>query len=53
LFFLLAHGALGNWDEIFFLGIAIVFTAFMGMSWWRSREFEIEEEEFFDEEDEQ
>lgn len=43
--FVLAHGGVGNWDEFFFLGIAIVFTAFMGISWWRSRDFETEWDE--------
>jgi hypothetical protein len=35
--FVLAHGALGNWDEIIFLGIAVIFLAMMGISWLRSR----------------
>jgi len=43
--FILAHGGLGSWDEFFFLGIAVVFTAFMGLSWWRSRDFEAELED--------
>lgn len=47
---LLAHGGLGNWDEFFFLGIALVFTAFMGISWWRSRDFEPEYDDYYDEE---
>lgn len=34
---LLAHGALGNWDEIVFLSIAAVFLIVMGISWIRSR----------------
>lgn len=34
---LLAHGALGNWDEIVFLSIAVVFLTVMGISWIRSR----------------
>jgi hypothetical protein len=33
----LAHGALGIWDEIIFLGIAVVFIVMMGISWFRSR----------------
>ena len=43
----LAHAGLGPYDEILYLGVAIIFTAFMGFSWWRSRNFEayIEEEE--------
>ncbi|MEO1286839.1 MAG: hypothetical protein AAFV93_03655 [Chloroflexota bacterium] len=42
---ILAHGSLGYWDEFFFLGIAIVFSIFMGISWWRSRQFEAELED--------
>lgn len=44
---LLAHAAFGPYDEILFLGVAIIFTMFMGISWWRSRNFEayLEEEE--------
>lgn len=34
---LLAHGALGSWDEIVFLSIAAVFLVVMGLSWIRSR----------------
>ncbi|MFO7321120.1 MAG: hypothetical protein DIU68_005295 [Chloroflexota bacterium] len=34
---LLAHGALGPFDEILFLGIAVIFLAMMGISWVRSR----------------
>lgn len=36
-FFILAHGALGIWDEVIFLGVAILFLVFMGISWVRSR----------------
>jgi len=35
---ILAHGALGPFDEIIFFGIALIFLAMMGMSWLRSRE---------------
>lgn len=34
---LLAHGALGIWDEVIFLSIAAVFIVMMGISWLRSR----------------
>lgn len=34
---ILAHGALGNWDEIIFIGVAAVFLVMMGISWIRSR----------------
>lgn len=36
----LAHGALGIWDEVIFLSIAAVFLVFMGISWVRSRTME-------------
>lgn len=34
---ILAHGALGNWDEVVFLSIAAIFLLMMGISWVRSR----------------
>jgi hypothetical protein len=34
---ILAHGALGNWDELIFIGVAAVFLVFMVISWIRSR----------------
>lgn len=40
---LLAHGALGWWDEILFAGVAIVFVAIMILSWLRSRALPPEE----------
>lgn len=44
---ILAHSALGPYDEILFIGVALIFTILMGVSWWRSRDFEayIEDEE--------
>lgn len=42
---LLAHGALGAWDEIIFVGVSAVFFVMMGVSWARSRAFEPELEE--------
>lgn len=35
--FILAHGSLGEWDEIVFLSIAAIFLIMMGISWVRSR----------------
>ena len=35
---ILAHGALGPFDEIIFLSIAVVFLAMMGISWVRSQQ---------------
>ncbi len=43
--FILAHGALGPFDEIIFLGIAIVFLGMMGMSWLRSQQLEADDPE--------
>jgi len=34
----LAHGALGPFDEIIFLGVGVVFLVLMGISWLRSRD---------------
>lgn len=38
-----AHGALGYWDELIFLGVGIGFLIMMGVSWFKSRNAEIEE----------
>lgn len=32
-----AHGALGWFDELIFLGVAVIFIVMMGISWFRSR----------------
>lgn len=37
---LLAHGALGYWDELIFVSIAAIFIVMMGVSWVRSRGIE-------------
>ena len=34
---ILAHGALGGWDELVFLGVAAIFLTMMGISWVKSR----------------
>ncbi len=34
---ILAHGSLGNWDEVIFLSVAAIFLIMMGISWVRSR----------------
>lgn len=34
---ILAHGALGAFDEIIFLGVGVVFLVMMGISWLKSR----------------
>lgn len=33
----LAHGALGPYDELILLGAAVIFLVFMGISWVKSR----------------
>lgn len=33
----LAHGALGPYDELIFLGISVIFLVMMGISWFTSR----------------
>jgi len=33
----LAHGALGNFDELIFLGVGVIFLVMMGISWVKSR----------------
>lgn len=42
---ILAHGALGAFDEIVFLGIALVFVGMMAFSWLRSQQLPAEDEE--------
>lgn len=42
---ILAHGALGGFDELIFLGIAVVFLGLMGVSWLKSRNMPEELEE--------
>jgi hypothetical protein len=39
---ILAHGALGAFDELIFLAVAVVFLAMMGVSWFRSKDLEPE-----------
>ena len=42
---ILAHGALGPYDEIIFIGIAVIFLGMMGLSWLRSQALEDDEYE--------
>ena len=35
---LLAHGALGWWDDLIFLGIIVLFVGMMIVSWFTSRD---------------
>jgi len=34
---IVAHGALGIFDELLFIGVAVTFLVMMGISWWMSR----------------
>ena len=34
---IVAHGALGSWDEVIYISIAAIFVGFMVVSWFRSR----------------
>lgn len=45
---LLAHGALGPYDEIVFISIALVFIAMMTVSWFRSQQLEDDDLEMND-----
>ena len=40
---ILAHGALGPFDEIIFISVAVIFLGMMGVSWLRSQELEGDE----------
>jgi hypothetical protein len=46
--FILAHGALGIWDEAIFISIASIFLVMMAISWVRSRVAEPDELESVD-----
>ncbi len=41
----LAHGALGAFDELLFLAVAVVFVALMVTAWIRSRNSALDEDE--------
>ena len=41
---LLAHGALGGYDELVYAGVAVIFVVMMGISWVRSQNLELEDE---------
>ena len=40
---ILAHGALGYWDDLIFLAIIIIFLSMMGISWFRSRTIDLDD----------
>lgn len=37
MFPILAHGVLGPYDELIFLGIVVIFAVMMAVSWFQSR----------------
>lgn len=39
---ILAHGALGNFDEVIMLSVAVILIVMMGISWVKSRMTEVE-----------
>ena len=49
---ILAHGGLGGWDELIFLGVGVIFIAMMGIAWVKARnaQFEYDDEEPAEEE---
>ena len=42
---ILAHGVLGDYDELIFLAVAVVFVALMAFAWFRSRNSVPDEDE--------
>lgn len=40
---ILAHGSLGSFDELIFLGIGVIFLGMMVLSWLRSRNMPVNE----------
>jgi len=46
---LLAHGALGWYDELVFLGVVVIFLGMMFVSWFRSRGEDYEESDLMPE----
>jgi hypothetical protein len=39
---IMAHGALGAFDEVIFIAVGVTFAALMIVAWWRSRGDNIE-----------
>jgi hypothetical protein len=42
---LIAHGALGQYDELIYLGIAAIFVTMMGVSWFQTRMSEYDDDQ--------
>lgn len=45
----LAHGALGWYDELVFLGVVVIFLGMMFVSWFRSRGDDFEDQDLMPE----
>ncbi len=43
--FILAHGALGPYDELIYLGVASIFIVMMGISWFQTRMSEYDDDQ--------
>lgn len=41
----LAHGALGWYDELIYLGVAVIFLTMMGVSWFQTRMTEYDDDQ--------
>jgi len=41
----LAHGALGPYDELIYLGIGVIFVVMMGVSWFQTRMTEYDDDQ--------
>jgi hypothetical protein len=42
---ILAHGALGEFDEVIFIGIIVIFLVMVFFAWFRSRSMNYEEQD--------
>ena len=42
---ILAHGALGAFDELIYVSIAVLFVVIMAISWLRSRSADVDEDD--------
>lgn len=43
--FWIAHGALGQYDELVYLGVAAIFVTMMGVSWFQTRMGEYDDDQ--------
>ena len=43
--YFLAHGALGPYDELIYLGVASIFIVMMGISWFQTRMSEYDDDQ--------